>query len=165
MKDLDLFHSTVKLLNYKIIFSFKHTLRWIKVELRQVRLKLSWHKVGRMWMRAISLFICGRWVFFVPWCWYWWSWRSGWSWCRERLRFNYMTTGRTLARGGDVRILCLKGMVCWLYSACWWLLKFQQLRKWLIKTLLHVVCHDILSHFCNVQNHLQIEENLKIIVY
>ena len=24
------------------------------------------------------------------------------------------------------------------------------------------LCHDILSHFCEVQNHLQIEESLKI---
>ena len=27
------------------------------------------------------------------------------------------------------------------------------------------LCHDILSHFCELQNHFQTEESLKIIVY
>ena len=30
--------------------------------------------------------------------------------------------------------------------------------------LLKELCHDILSHFCKVQNHLQIDESLKILV-
>ena len=33
------------------------------------------------------------------------------------------------------------------------------------KPQLKELCHDNLGHFCEVQNHLQIEESLKIIVY
>ena len=31
--------------------------------------------------------------------------------------------------------------------------------------VLKELCHDILSHFCDEQSHLQIAESLKVIVY
>ena len=62
-----------------------------------------------------------------------------------------------------IQLFCFRLFCFFLVLFCLPLISLHCIASLLVS--LKELCHDILSHFWEVQNHLQIEESLKIIVY